>query len=79
MPTCVAVIVHTPALARVTKFPETVQTLCEVDVNVTGRPDVADAAIATGFPPSIWVETVFILMVCGASTENVWVTGTAAV
>jgi hypothetical protein len=79
LPDWLAVIEHVPAATRVMAVPETVQIDRLLEVNETGRPEVAVAVNTGGFDPSVWVLSAPKPIVCGVGfTVNVWVTVGAA-
>jgi nucleoside-diphosphate-sugar epimerase len=64
LPAWLAVIVHVPALSSVTRLLAVVQTAEVPEVNVTGRRELACAAIANGDVPRILAGTASKVMVC---------------
>jgi hypothetical protein len=73
-----AVIEQVPIPTIVTVLPATLQTAPVVEVNITGRPDVAVAEIvngATGYDASLRGPKVIVWEAC--STVNICVTGVA--
>ena len=68
-----------PAATSVSVLPLTVQTLDVVEVNVTGRPELALATSVGGAVPSVWLPGETKVMVCDpGATLNERTTGVAA-
>ena len=82
LPPWVAVTVHVPTATSVSAVPLTVQTLCVVELKLTGKPELALAARGAGAVPRVWLLGDANVMDCAtsgvAATVNERVTGVAA-
>jgi hypothetical protein len=76
-----AVIEQLPAARIATALPETAHTDVVPELKVTGNPELAVAAIASGAVPAPCTDMAPKLISCEVPwiTLNVWVTGIAAV
>ena len=70
-------MVHVPEASMVAVVPETVHTAVEIELNVTGKPELAEAISAID-EPTAWTGILAKVMTCAcAFTENVSVTDLA--
>lgn len=66
LPDCEAVMMQVPGETSVNALPLTVQTEEVLEMNCTGRPEVAVADRAAGVLPKVWSPGALKLMVCVA-------------
>ena len=79
-PAWLAVIEQVPGETITILRPLTVQTLGELETNVTGRDELADAFEANGVVDIVFDPGLLKVIVCAVKelTGNTWVTGAAA-
>ena len=65
LPTCEAVTVHVPVLAKLKVLPATVHTPVVLELKVMGNPEVA-VAVKVGVEPEFCVPGLLKVMVCVA-------------
>ena len=71
-------MVQVPTFSSVTVLPDTVQIDGVSELKATASPEVAVAVTANGAVPKVLGPRAAKLIVCGATTEKVWVTEGAA-